>query len=248
VSKFRLLNRRRFNPLFEAVRRPGGRLPETLPNPGAGGADVTLEEELKRLDIDIKKLKIQFDLYFVGANPRPPTDQRDALEKTIKKYQNVPMKNVADHFLYNAIVNRFNAFSELWNKSLRAREEGARVHPLALRAAQHEAAAGTGGSAGPAKPPPGGRAPGPRARRDADDPVWRISAVARDESALRTFYQNFIAAKERAGDARQPTFDAFAREIARHTAALRGKSDCEAIDFKIHSTDNKVSIKAKPSR
>jgi len=38
----------------------------------------------------------------------------------------------------------------------------------------------------------------------------------------------------------------FAREIARHAAAIKGKVDCDVIDFKIYSKDNKVSIKAKP--
>jgi len=210
---------------------------------------VTLEEELKQIDADIRKLKIQFDLYFVGTNPRPPNDQRDALEKRIKQYANVHMRNVADRFLYNSLVNKFNAFSELWLKGLRTKEEGVRLHPLAVRHAQQMAAPEKGGGAGPGAHPSGGHRTG-RGQRDRHptEPVWRIPTGHHDDKAVRVLYNEFIAAKDKVGDAKKPTFDAFAREIARHATALKGRADCQAIDFRIHSADNKVSLKAKPSK
>jgi hypothetical protein len=219
---------------------------------------VALEDELKHLDAEIRKLKIQFDLFFVGANPKPPLDQRDALEKQIKKYQGANMRNLGDRFLYNSIVNKFNAYSELWAKSMRSKEEGARVHPLAIHRAQQAALAETGGTAGPlplaAAPAAGTRhgrvAAAARAAHDdaAEGSVWRVSTTERDQERLKSFYQEFIAAKTQVGDGKKPTFDAFAREIAKHAAALKGKVDCEAIDFKIYCKDKKVSIKAKPAK
>lgn len=227
---------------------------------------MTFEEELKRIDAEIRKLKIQFDLYFTGTNPKPPSDQRDALDKLIKKHQN-SSKTVADRFLYNAIVNKFNAYSELWTKTLRIKEEGARVHPLALRAAQQAAQSETGGSNGSTAGPlferaaadrvaadrPSGQGTTPlpgvqRGRPSDDDGVWRIPIARRDEAALKNLYDSFIAAKEQSGDGRRPSFDVFAREVQRHAATLREKVDCDAIDFKIYCRDNKVSLKAKPSK
>ena len=213
---------------------------------------MTLEEELKQIESEIRKLKIAYDLYFVGSTPKPPNDQRDAIEKQIKKFSNVHMKNVADRFLYNSIVNKFNAFSELWNKGLRTREEGARLHPLAVRHAHQTAATETGGTAGPPAAARQGHASGARAARGRPaapaDPVWKIPTTHHDDGAVRRLYTEYIAAKDRAGDAKKPTFDAFAREIARHAAALKGNADCQAIDFRIHSGDKKVSLKAKPSK
>ena len=219
---------------------------------------MAMEEELRQLDNEIRKLKIQFDLYFVGASPKPPLDQRDTLDKKIKKLQNNNMKNLGDRFLYNSIVNKFNAYSELWTKSMRVREEGARLHPLAVHKAHQSALTETGGTAGPIPPsapaPAGTRhgrsASAARAARTdaAEGSVWRVSATERDQERLKGFYQDFITAKNQVGDQKKPTFDAFAREIAKHAAALKGKADCEAIDFKIYSKDNKVSIKAKPAK
>ena len=90
------------------------------------------------------------------------------------------------------------------------------------------------------------RRPAPKPGDRAQDDSWRIPTNRRDETALKNLYENFIAAKDRVGDQKKPTYDSFAREIAKHTAAIRGQVDCETIDFKIYSKDNKVSIKAKP--
>ena len=204
---------------------------------------MSLEEELRQIDKEIRKLKIEFDRYFVGASPKPPPDHRDAVDGQIKKHQGTPMKHLGDRFLYNSLVNKFNAYSELWAKSLRVREEGARVHPLAARAAQQSAKPELGGSNG--SDPAARRAahPGP-----SESGSWRVPAARKDDATLQDLYQNFIQAKERVGDTKKPTFDAFAREIARHAAALKGKADCDAIDFKIYCKDNKVSIKGRPAR
>jgi len=206
---------------------------------------VNLEDELRQIDNEIRKLKIEFDLYFIGVNPKPPTDHRDALDKRIKKHLGTSIKNLGDRFLYNSIVNKFNAYSELWAKSLRAKEEGPRLHPLAARAALQAAAVETGGSNGRGSMPLAGLAGG---GRPSPSGSWRVPTNRRDDATLKSFYESFIAAKDQAGDQRRPTFEAFAREIARHAAALKGKADCDAIDFKIDCKDHKVSIKAKPAR
>jgi len=209
---------------------------------------LTFEEELHRIDIDITKLKIQFDLYFIGSIPKPPVDQRDALDKLLKKVQ-FNVKSAADRFLYNAVLNKFNAYSELWMKNLRTKEEGVHLHPLARRAAQQAAAsaAASGGSNGSgAAAAHAARGLGEPRPRETRPDSWRISATRRDEQTLRNLYENFIAAKDHVGDQKKPSFDAFAREIAKHAAAIKGKVDCEVIDFRIYSRDNKVSIKAKP--
>ncbi|HKN47947.1 MAG TPA: MXAN_5187 C-terminal domain-containing protein, partial [Candidatus Polarisedimenticolia bacterium] len=143
--------------------------------------------------------------------------------------------------------NKFNAYSELWAKSLRVKEEGTRLHPLAVRHAHQSAMLETGGTNGPhgAVEP---RSPARGKPAAAPAASWRIPTDRRDDATLKNLYDSFIAAKDRAGDQKRPTFEAFAREIARHTAALKGKADCDAIDFKIDCKDNKVSIKAKPTR
>jgi len=211
---------------------------------------LTVEEEIRQVDAQITKLKIQFDLYFIGSVPKPPTDQRDALDKQLKKLQ-FNLKSSGERFLYSAVLNKFNAYSELWLKNLRTKEEGAHLHPLARRHAQQAGAAagangGSNGSAATAAHPGTRHKAGHRPGEHRPPDSWRISTTQRNDAALKNLYQNFVAAKTKAGDKKTPSFDSFAREIARHAAAIKGQVDCETIDFKIYSKDNKVSIKAKP--
>jgi len=209
---------------------------------------LTVEEEIRQIDTEITKLKIRFDLYFLGSVPKPPTDHRDAVDKHLKKLQ-FNLKSAGDRFLFNSVLNKFNAYSELWLKQLRVKEEGAQLHPLARRHARQSASSSgaTGGSNGSAAAHSAAHRKGAQRPGHAHETEsWRISATQRDETALKKLYQNFIAAKDRVGDQKKPSFDAFAREIARHAAVIRGQVDCDAIDFRIYSNDNKVSIKAKP--
>jgi hypothetical protein len=225
---------------------------------------MTLEEELKQIDFEIRRLKVQYDLYFYGSLPRPPNDQRDALARQVRRLQGVEMRNMADRFLYNNVVNKFNTFFELWTKLLRAKEEG-RVHPLAQRAAQRAAGTGQGGSRPPAAPPgaaarePSSGAKGattpaaghhgtraPAGRRGPDE-AWRIgTTVQGHEESLRGLYNQYVAARHEAGDRRSVPFDTFAREVARQAAAIKGKADCEVVEFRIYSREKKVTLKARP--
>ncbi len=238
---------------------------------------MTTEEELKAIDYEIKRLKVQYDLYFSGALARPPHDQRDALARQLKRFQGVSLTNMSERFLYNAVVNKFNTFQELWIKMTRIKEEGVRMHPLAVRAAMRKAqmdkAAGRAVTP-PAKSPSGKPAPAatsapnppsstaaaahaatpgtPAARPGGpanvpDAAGWRLRPAGGDDPTLRGLYESFLAARKVAGENRPLGFDAFAREVSRHMAALKEKSDCEAVEFKIYSRDNKVTLKARPA-
>jgi len=213
---------------------------------------MSMEDDLKALDFEIRRLKVQYDLYFQGASPRPPTDQHGALSRAFRKLQGVELRNMAERFMYSSVVNKFNTFQELWNKMMRMKEEGARVHPLAARAAKKAAQAGNGGSAGPIPPskPPAAPAAASaaaksQARRPAGSGGIRIQANQPDEAKVRRLYESFIAARSQSGDARPLAFESFAREIARQTTALQAKNPCEAVEFKIYSKDNKVALKVR---
>lgn len=223
---------------------------------------MSLEEDLKAIHYEIRRLKVQYDLYFAGMTARPPNDRRDSLARQLRKYQDLEMRNLADRFLYNNVINKFNIFVELWAKLMRNKEEGARVHPLAARAAHRMAREETGGSQRPLPPSTetgttAARAEAPAQTHGATGVTAALDGTSRgafrltpaqgyDES-LRGLYEGFVAARREAGDARPVAFDTFAREVTRQAAAIKGKADCEAVEFRIYFRDNKVTIKARPS-
>jgi len=231
---------------------------------------MTTEEELKQIDFEIKRLKVQYDLYFSGASPRPPHDQRDALARQLRRFQGVSMTNMSERFLYNSVVNKFNTFQELWIKMTRIKEEGARMHPLAARAGRRPggpgattpaagasanaatnpgaagaAAAEAAGASKPAAASAAARAAA--AAGAAAHEAWRIRPAGGDQPELRALYDSYLKARRGVGESRPVAFDTFAREVARHAATIQGKSDCEAVEFRIYSRDNKVTLKARPA-
>ena len=226
---------------------------------------MSYEDEFKQIEHEIRKLKIQYDLYFAGNAPRPPNDQKESLSRQLRRYQGASFPNLADRFMYNNIVNKFNTFQELWTKMLRIREEGARVHPLAVRAARRAMKAETGGSTGPIPPPqtrpeatPGAgdaarraaaRTGGASGRTGATPNApdsWRLSTDQADPGTIRALYESFVAARKRNGEDRVPGFETFARDVARHAQTLKSKADCGSVEFRIYSKDNKVTLKARP--
>lgn len=199
------------------------------------------------IDIEIRRLKVQYDLYFIGSLPRPPIVQRDMLHRHIRHLEGVRIRNAATRFILNNLVNKFNVLVELWNKKVRRREEGERLHPLAARAVLREQQAA---GLSPSPPPQAAARPKPQRRPPTAPPdsgAWRVAASQADESNLRGLYEDYLVAGRRAGEDRQADFSRFAKEIARQAAALKQKRDCEAVDFRIYCDGKKVKIKARPA-
>lgn len=196
---------------------------------------MALDDELTTLDKKIAQLRIQFDLFFSGALPKPPLDARDELDRRVKGLGNTRDMKLAQRFLYNTLLNRWNIFCELWNKRLQANEEGARTPAVARRRQ----------AVSPAAPPP------PPTESRADSPSRRLLARAaiRDASdksgELKAFYQSFLEARQEAGG-KAPSFERFRKEIERQVAAIREKASCEQVDFRLYLEADKVSVKAKP--
>ena len=101
----------------------------------------TVEEQLSRLEEDIRRLKIEFDVYFNGASKRPPYDTKNRVETIIKRMLDDRTLTYAQRFHYNSLASRYNAFRDLWRRTLQGREEG-RDPVAAARASTKQGALG----------------------------------------------------------------------------------------------------------
>ena len=82
-----------------------------------------LDQRLSRLEDDIRKLKIDFDIYFNGASKRPPLEARARLESYIKRVADNRNLSYAQRYQFNTLVARFTSYRELWRRMLKARGE-----------------------------------------------------------------------------------------------------------------------------
>src|SRR5688500_332772 len=83
-----------------------------------------LQRDLQRLETELKRLEVEYGLYFAERVPRPPNETRSRVENMVKRLQRVPIDNAVDRFRFNTIQSRFATLSQLWDRGVRAREEG----------------------------------------------------------------------------------------------------------------------------
>lgn len=82
---------------------------------------VAVDQQLSKLEDDIRKLKIDFDIYFNGSAKRPPLEARARLESQIKRMADNRNLSFAQRYQLNTLVARFTSYRELWRRTLRAK-------------------------------------------------------------------------------------------------------------------------------
>lgn len=80
-----------------------------------------LDLQLSRMEEDIRRLKIEFDIYFNGATKRPPLQSKASLESRIKRIADNRTLTYAQRYFFNTLVSRFTAYRELWRRTLKAK-------------------------------------------------------------------------------------------------------------------------------
>ena len=84
---------------------------------------VEVDQQLSRLEDDIRKLKIDFDIFFSGSSKRPPLEARARLDSYIKRLADNRNLSYAQRYYFNTLVSRFTSYRELWRRTLRAKGE-----------------------------------------------------------------------------------------------------------------------------
>jgi len=98
------------------------------------------ERELQRLEIELKQLEGEYTKFFSGRLPRPPLAARSRVHALVTQSDRRASRTTSERFRFSAIQARYVTLTDLWDRALRAREEG-RPSPFAQqRAAPSDAA------------------------------------------------------------------------------------------------------------
>ncbi|MBD0373246.1 MAG: hypothetical protein ICV60_20575 [Pyrinomonadaceae bacterium] len=181
----------------------------------------TVEEQLTRLEEDIRKLKIEFDIYFNGASKRPPYDTKNRVETIFKRLGDDRTLTYAQRFRLNTLTARYTAFRELWRRTMQGREEG-RDPASQARAHQHET--------------------------EQDD--FRSTVVCGDAhsdvQSVRELYDALVEAKRRCNEPVDDlSFPRFHHLIASKTDSLKERLNCDRVRFSVDVEGGRVNFKAK---
>ena len=97
---------------------------------------VTTDEELTLLEQQLRRLKIEYEMYFNNPAKRPPTDVEWKVLAILRKFSDGGRMNFSQRFRYNALAQQYAVQSDLWRKKSRIREEGYRRPQDALLSVQ----------------------------------------------------------------------------------------------------------------
>src|ERR1700740_3324496 len=87
---------------------------------------VTTDEELNVLDTQLRRLKIEYEIYFSNPTKKPPTDIEWKVLALLRKFSDGGRMNHSQRYRYNEMAQRYAIQSDLWRKKTRIREEGYR--------------------------------------------------------------------------------------------------------------------------
>lgn len=82
-----------------------------------------IEQKLVKLEEDIRRLKIEFGIYFNGGTKRPPHEARGRVEALIKRIADDRNLSYAQRYQFNTLVNQYTSYRELWRRNLKAKGE-----------------------------------------------------------------------------------------------------------------------------
>ena len=181
-----------------------------------------LERELQILEVELRKLEGEYNMYFSGRLPRPPWETRSRVEQLVKRLDRSYIQNYGDRYRFSTMQARFSAFVDLWDRGLRAREEG-RPGPFAHR-----------------KPPETKRPARP------EDKVLFVAAFRdplKEMDKLHDLYDKLRDAREEVGEENVP-FHKFAELVKSQVAKLK-KEGAPEVAFRVAVKNGKLNFTAK---
>lgn len=189
---------------------------------GIGETQPSPDEQLTRLEEDIRKLRVEFDIFFNGASKRPPYDTKGRVETLLKRLGDDRTLTFAQRYRYNSLTARYTAFRDLWRRMMQGREEGRDAVSAARASGKHES---------PASIPP----------------VTFVCADAHKEVGLvKDLYDSLLEAKQKCGESTDGlSFPQFHRLVASKSDGLKERHGCDRVRFSVAVEDGHVSFKAK---
>jgi hypothetical protein len=183
---------------------------------------ATPDEQLSRLEEDIRKLRVEFDIFFNGASKRPPYDTKGRVETLLKRLGDDRSLTFAQRYRYNSLAARYTAFRDLWRRLMQGREEGRDPVSAARASVKKEQ---------PASVP---------------DVSFVCIDAHKEVGLVKDLYNSLLDAKQKCGESVEGlSFPQFHRLVASKSDGLKERHGCDRVKFSVAVENGHVSFKAK---
>ena len=183
-------------------------------------AKSSFDQELSRLEAELKQLEAEYNMFFAGRLPKPPWETRARVEALVKQYDRAYIQNTGDRFRFNTLQSRFAKFIDLWDRGMRAREEG-RSGPFPAHRKEPE-------------------------KKKPDDKVVHTASFrdpVRELDKLTELYESLSEARREAGEDQVP-FHKFAEVVKGQVKKLRDSGNA-GVAFRVAVKNGKVAFTAR---
>jgi len=182
----------------------------------------SIEHDLLRLEAELKRLEVEYTMFFSGRLAKPPLETRRRVEGLVKHYDRAQFRNAGDRFRFSTLQARFSSLADLWDRGLRAREEG-RPGPFSAKRTDRPAEAGR-----------------------PKDRILRVTTFqdpSQEMERLEDLYESLVEARRELGEDAVP-FHKFADLVKTQVSKLRRAGSTE-VAFRVALKEGKVSFTAR---
>jgi len=198
---------------------------------------LAIDEDLTLLEDQLRRLKVEYDMYFGGGSKKPPTEIEWKVKSLLKKIEGGQRMNYAQRFRYTTIQQRYALYNALWQQKLLIKEEGYRRPQDAILGIQgirtneeHEAQKELQQQEHPGH----------------ERPFSLLVSDEGDQNKVESLFQALTEARKRTGEKSSANLDSFRKFVKQKTAQLQKEYGCKAVEYSVEMKGGQAKLKAKP--
>ena len=187
------------------------------------------DEDLSHLEEWIRRLKIEYDIFFNGNRKKPPDDLRGRVERLVKRLAEAADMSFSQRFRYNTLISRFCLYRDLWRRSQQDLESADRH----------------------GKDPAGSRKSPTSGMKETSIPRGiqiSIGNPETEEEKVQRLYAELLRMKGEAAGGPAISYKQFAKYISSQIQGIKEKHHCAGVLFRIALEEDAVKFTAKPDK
>lgn len=198
---------------------------------------MAIDDELNMLEDHLRRLKVEYDMYFGGGSKKPPVELEWKVKTLLKRYSDGARMNYAQRFRYNTIQQRYALYNALWQQKLLIKEEGYRRPQDAVLGIQgirtdeeHEAA----------------KELKHHGAATEDRPFSMLFSDEFDQKQVESLFEALTQARKKTGEKSAANLDSFKKFVKQKTSQLQKEYKCKAVEYTVELQGGQAKLKAKP--
>jgi hypothetical protein len=212
---------------------------------------VTTDEELTVLESQLRRLKIEYEVYFSNPTKKPPTDIEWKVLSLLRKFSDGGRMSFSQRFRYNELAQRYAVYSDLWRKKARIREEGYRrpqdaiLSVQGVRPTEHEKEHKVYGVSPAAAAVAAGVSSSANAVRAVQPLTVQCSDARAEPEQVEKLFHALTDAKKKAGESVSGNMDSFTSFVQKKTEQIRKQYGCQSVEYTVEMQEGHVRLKAR---